>query len=139
MKDAGCVAISDDGKPVSDSRLMRLALEYSKPFNLPVISHCEDLTLAGDGVMNEGFISTKLGLKGIPNAAEDIMVARDIALAELTHGKLHIAHVSASGSVELIRNAKSRGVNVTAEVTPHHFTLTDECVTGYNTNANCII
>ncbi|MBI3752743.1 MAG: dihydroorotase [Deltaproteobacteria bacterium] len=135
LKEAGCIAISDDGRPIVSSGLMRLALEYAKPFNLPVISHCEDAWLAIDGVMNEGFISTKLGLKGIPNAKEDIMVARDIALAELTGGRLHIAHISTKGAVQLVRNAKQNGLNVTAEVTPHHFTLTDEAVIGYNTNA----
>ncbi|MBI5328107.1 MAG: dihydroorotase [Deltaproteobacteria bacterium] len=134
LKEAGCVAISDDGRPVISSALMRLALEYAKPFGLLVISHSEDIGLAADGVMNEGLISTKLGLKGIPNAKEDIMVARDIALAELTGARLHIAHISTKGAVELVRNAKQRGVNVTAEVTPHHFTLTDEAVVGYNTN-----
>ncbi|MBI5683365.1 MAG: dihydroorotase [Deltaproteobacteria bacterium] len=135
LKDAGCIAISDDGRTIMNSRIMRLAMEYSKPFNLPVISHCEDLSLALDGVMNEGFISTKLGLKGIPNAVEDVMVARDIALAERTGAKLHIAHISTKGAVELVRNAKKRGINVTAEAAPHHFTLTDEAVSGYNTNA----
>ncbi|MBI5894267.1 MAG: dihydroorotase [Deltaproteobacteria bacterium] len=135
LKDAGCVAISDDGRPVLNSNLMRLAMEYSKLFNLPIISHCEDLSLALDGVMNEGFIATKLGLKGIPNAVEDIIVARDIALSELTGAKLHIAHISTKGAIELVRNAKQRGLNVTAEAAPHHFTLTDEAVTGYNTNA----
>lgn len=135
LKDSGCVAISDDGRPVANSGLMRLAMEYAKQFNLLVISHCEDTDLAGDGVMNEGFVSTKLGLKGIPDAAEDIMVAREIALAELTKGRLHIAHISTKGSVELIRNAKQRGLNITAEAAPHHFTLTDEAVIGYNTNA----
>ncbi|MDP2682968.1 MAG: dihydroorotase [Deltaproteobacteria bacterium] len=134
LKDSGCVAISDDGRPVANSGLMRLAMEYAKQFNLLVISHCEDTGLAGDGVMNEGFVSTKLGLKGIPDAAEDIMAARDIALAELTEGRLHIAHISTKGSVALVRNAKQRGLNITAEVTPHHFTLTDEAVIGYNTN-----
>lgn len=135
LKDAGCIAISDDGRPVLNSNLLRLAMEYSKLFALPVISHCEDLSLAADGVMNEGFIATKLGLKGIPNAVEDIIVARDIALAELTGSRLHIAHISTKGAVELVRNAKARNVNVTAEAAPHHFTLTDEAVSGYNTNA----
>lgn len=135
LKDSGCVAISDDGRPVANSGLMRLAMEYARQFNLLLISHCEDTNLAGDGVMNEGFVSTKLGLKGIPDAAEDIMVARDIALAELTKGRLHIAHISTKGSVELVRNAKQRGLNITAEAAPHHFTLTDKAVIGYNTNA----
>lgn len=135
LKDAGCVALSDDGRPVMNSGIMRLAMEYAKQFNLLIISHCEDAMLAPDGVMNEGFVSTKLGLRGIPNAKEDIMVARDIALAELTCSGLHIAHISTRGAVELVRSAKKRGVKVTAEATPHHFTLTDEAVIGYNTNA----
>ena len=135
LKEAGCVAISDDGKPVMNSSFMRLAMEYAKPFNLFIISHAEDAGLATDGVMNEGLVATKLGLKGLPNAKEDIMVARDIALAELTGARLHIAHISTKGSVELVRNAKQRGLSVSAEVTPHHFTLTDEAVIGYNTNA----
>jgi len=135
LKEAGCVAISDDGKPVMNSSLMRLGMEYAKPFNLLIISHAEDAGLATDGVMNEGFVATKLGLKGLPNAKEDIMAARDIALAELTGARLHIAHISTKGSVELVRNAKQRGLSVSAEVTPHHFTLTDETVIGYNTNA----
>jgi len=136
LKDSGCVAISDDGRPVMSSGLMRLAMEYAKQFNLLIISHCEDTSLAGDGVMNEGFVSTKLGLRGIPNAAEDIMTARDIALTGLTKGRLHIAHISTRGSVELVRDVKQSGLlNISAEVTPHHFTLTDEAVIGYNTNA----
>jgi dihydroorotase len=135
LKEAGCVAISDDGKPVMSSSLMRLGMEYAKPFNLLIISHVEDAGLATGGVMNEGFVATKLGLKGLPNAKEDIMAARDIALAELTGARLHIAHISTKGSVELVRKAKQRGLSVSAEVTPHHFTLTDEAVMGYNTNA----
>lgn len=135
LKGAGCVAVSDDGVPVTNSALMRKALEYSIIFNMPVITHAEDPQLAGSGVMNEGLVSTRLGLKGIPNAAEDVIVARDIQLSELTGGRLHIAHVSTRGAVELIRAAKKRGVKVTAEVTPHHLTLTDEAVTGYRTNA----
>jgi len=135
LKAAGCVAFSDDGVPVANSGLMRRALEYSKVANLPVISHAEEHELVGAGVMNEGDVSTRLGLKGIPNAAEDTMVARDLSLAELTGGRLHIAHVSTRGAVELIRNAKARGVRVTAEATPHHLALTDEAVEGYDTNA----
>ncbi|MBI5048002.1 MAG: dihydroorotase [Deltaproteobacteria bacterium] len=136
LKDSGCVALSDDGRPIVNSGFMRLAMEYAKLFNFLIISHCEDTGLAPDGVMNEGFISTKLGLRGIPNAKEDIMVARDIALAELTGGRLHIAHISTKGAVELVRNAKQRGLlNISAEAAPHHFTLTDEAVMGYNTNA----
>jgi dihydroorotase len=114
--------------------MMRRALEYSKIFDVPIISHCEDLRLSEGGVMNEGFVSTIVGLRGIPRAAEDSMVARDISLCELTGGKLHIAHVSTAGSVNLIRNAKSRGVNVTAETCPHYFSLTDEAIISYDTN-----
>ena len=135
LKKAGCIAVSDDGKPVMNSLVMRRALEYAKMFNLPVISHCEDTSLSEDGVMNEGRVSTELGLRGIPNASEDIMVARDIALAELTGGHIHIAHVSTKGAVELIRRAKEKGGHVTAETCPHYLILTDEAVTGYNTNA----
>lgn len=135
LKSAGVVALSDDGRPVMDGGFMRRGLEYAKAFGLPIISHCEDLTITGDGVMNEGFTSTRLGLKGIPKASEEVMVARDIALTALTGGRLHIAHVSTKWSVELIRRAKERGIRVSAEVTPHHLTLTDEAVIGYNTNA----
>ena len=135
MKDAGIVAVSDDGKPVMNTELMRRALEYSRPFGLTLISHAEDLSLVGEGVMNEGFVATELGLKGIPWVAEDAATARDIMLAEFTGGKLHVAHVSTKGSVELVRQAKKRGVRVTCEATPHHFTLTDEAVRGYETNA----
>jgi len=131
---AGCVAFSDDGKPVTNSLIMRRALEYSKIFGVPIISHCEDLNLSEGGVMNEGFMSTILGLKGIPNAAEEIVVARDIAISELTKGRLHIAHVSTEGSVKLVRDAKARGVNVTAETCPHYFSLTDEALKTYDTN-----
>ena len=135
LRKAGCVAVSDDGKPVMNNLVMRRAMEYSKMFKLPVISHCEDLTLSDDGVINEGRISTELGLRGIPNASEDVMVARDISLAELTGGHIHVAHVSTRGAVELIRRAKERGINVTAETCPHYLVLTDEAVRGYNTNA----
>ena len=131
---AGSIAFSDDGKPVMNSLIMRRALEYSKIFDVPVISHCEDLKLSEGGVMNEGIASTLLGLKGIPKAAEEVMVARDISLSELTGGKLHIAHVSTEGSVRLIREAKSRGVNVTAETCPHYFSLTEDSLKGYDTN-----
>lgn len=134
MQDAGAVALSDDGRPVADSGVMRRAMQYAAMLGLTVISHCEDPGLAAGGVMNEGFTSTRLGLKGIPGAAEEVMVARDIILAELTGCRLHIAHVSTAGSVRLIREAKSRGVPVTAEVTPHHFTLTDKEVEGYDTS-----
>jgi dihydroorotase len=135
MRREGCIAFSDDGHPVMDSMIMRRALEYSKAFNVPVISHCEDLTLTEDGVMNEGFISVTLGLKGIPAEAEQIMIFRDILLAERTGGRLHIAHVSTEGSVNLIRTAKQKGVYVTAETCPHYFSITEEAVQGYNTNA----
>lgn len=135
MKETGCVAISDDGRPVTDAGLMRRALEYASSFNITVISHAEDLTLAEGGTMNEGCTATRLGLKGIPAAAEDVMVARDIALAELTGARLHIAHISTKGAVRIIRNAKERGIWVTAETAPHYFTLTEEAVQGYNVNA----
>lgn len=133
LKDAGMVAVSDDGRPVMNSRLMRRALEYAQAFDLPVISHCEDLNLAAGGVMNEGPVSTRLGLPPIPKAAEEVMVARDLILAELTRGRLHIAHVSSAGSVELIRQAKKRGVKVTCESAPHYFSLTDEDIGEFNT------
>jgi dihydroorotase len=132
---AGCVAISDDGKPVMNASMMRRAMEYSRIFDMLVISHCEDSTLSFKGVMNDGIVSTELGLRGIPRAAEDVMTARDISLAELTGGRLHIAHVSTAGSVRLIRDAKARGVKVTAETCPHYFSLTEEAVRGYNTMA----
>jgi len=131
---AGCIAFTDDGRPVTNSQIMRYALEYSKIFDVPIISHCEDLKLSEGGVMNEGFVSTIVGLQGIPRAAEETMVARDLSLCELTGGKLHIAHVSTAGSVNLIRNAKARGVNVTAETCPHYFNLTDEAIISYDTN-----
>jgi dihydroorotase len=135
MVEAGAVAISDDGRPVMDAHLMRRALEYCSMFNLPISVHEEDLHLAAGGVMNEGPTAVRLGLKGIPSAAEEVMVARDIALARLTGGRLHIAHVSTRGSVALVRQAKGEGLAVTAEATPHHFTLSEEAVEGYNTNA----
>jgi len=132
---AGVVDISDDGNPVSDSRVFRNALEYSRMFDLPVISHCEDLSLSANGVMHEGFVSTNLGMCGIPAVAEETMMARDIALAEFTKARLHVAHVSTEGSVELIRQAQKRGIKVTCEATPHHFTLTDETIRTFDTNA----
>jgi len=135
MREAGIVAVSDDGRPIMDSALMRHALEYSAMFDLAVIAHEEDLALAGEGCMNEGPTSFRLGLKGMPAAAEEAMVARDIALLERTGGRLHIAHVSTAGSVDLVRRAKARGLAVTAEVTPHHFSLTEEAVGDYDTNA----
>lgn len=131
---AGCLAFSDDGRPVMNSLIMRRALEYSKIFDVPIISHCEDLNLSEGRVMNEGFVSTILGLKGIPNAAEEVMVARDISLCELTSGRLHIAHVSTRGSVQLIRRAKERGLNITAETCPHYFSITDDNLISYDTN-----
>ena len=131
---AGAVAVSDDGKPVVSSHLMRTALEYARTFGIPVADHCEDPTLAG-GAMHEGVVSTRLGLKGIPSAAEEIMVARDLLLAELTGGHIHLCHMSTRGSVDLIRRAKERGVRVTAEACPHHFSLTHEACEGYDTNA----
>ncbi len=133
LKDAGCIAVSDDGRPLMNTSLMRRALEYAKGVGLKVISHCEDIHLKEDGVMNEGFESTRLGLKGIPAQVESIMIARDIELCELTDSPLHIAHVSTRRGVELIRDAKRRGVRITAEVTPHHLLLTDTSV-GYDTN-----
>jgi dihydroorotase len=131
----GCVALSDDGKPVMSSSLMRRALEYARAFKLPLTVHEEDLALVGKGVMHEGATSTRLGLKGIPGQAEEVMVLRDIALAELTGGRVHIAHASSAGTVRAVREAKRRGLAVTAEVTPHHLTLTDEDVasSGYST------
>lgn len=135
MVDAGAVAISDDGLPVTDAGLMRLALEYARTFGIRVASHCEELSLSRGGSMNEGIVSTRLGLTGIPDAAEDVMIARDIMLAELTGGHLHIQHVSTRGGVQLVREAKRRSVDVTAEATPHHFTLTDEAVESYRTEA----
>ncbi len=132
---AGAVAVSDDGKPVVSSHLMRTALEYAKTFGIPVADHCEDPTLSAGGVMHEGLVSTRLGLKGIPAAAEEIMVARDVLLAELTGGHVHLCHMSTRGSVDLIRRAKERGVRVTAEACPHHFALTHEACEGYDTNA----
>jgi dihydroorotase len=135
LKDAGAIAVSDDGNPVMNSQLMRRALEYSSGFNLPVISHCEDFDLVSDGAMNEGAVATKMGLSGIPNAAESIMVLRDIALCELTGVPVHIAHVSTKESVRAIRDAKKRGVPVTAETAPHYFSLTDASIKDYNTNS----
>jgi len=135
MKSAGIVAVSDDGMPVVSSEMMRAGLEYCRPLDLTVISHPEDPGLSAGGCMNEGYLSTTMGLKGIPRAAEDIMVMRDIALAELTGAKLHIAHISTAGIVALVRDAKRRGIRVTAEAAPHHFTLTEDAVKGYRTDA----
>jgi dihydroorotase len=135
LRRAGCVAISDDGRPVMNSLVMRRAMEYALAFDIPVVDHCEDLHLAEGGCMNEGLISTELGLPGIPAAAEDVMVARNVSLAELTGARLHLAHISTAGSVRMVREAKSRGIKVTAEACPHHFTLTEEVVRGFNTLA----
>ncbi len=132
---SGAVAFSDDGYPVRDAVVMRMALEYAQGYDALVISHSEELSLSAGGCMNEGRISTLLGLKGIPSAAEEIAVFRDIRLADLTGSRLHIAHVSTAGAVEVVRRAKERGVRVTAETAPHYFSLTEEAVTGYNTNA----
>jgi dihydroorotase len=136
LKAAGCVAVSDDGRPVMNAGLMRRALEYALAFDLPVTVHEEDLSLVGKGVMHEGAVATRLGLKGVPSQAEDVMVLRDLALLELTGGRLHIAHVSSAGAVRAVRDAKARGLRVTAEATPHHLTLTDEDVarSGYDTS-----
>jgi len=135
MVGAGAVAVSDDGKPVVSSQLMRTALEYARTFGIPVADHCEEPTLAKGGAMNEGVVSARLGLKGIPSEAEEIMVIRDILLARRTGGHVHLCHMSTRGSVELIRWGKERGVRVTAEVCPHHLALTEEAVAGYDTNA----
>lgn len=131
---AGAVAVSDDGKPVASSHMMRMALAYAQTFGIPVADHCEDPTLPR-GVMHEGVVSARLGLRGIPAASEEVMVARDLILAELTGGHIHLCHMSTRGSADLIRRAKDNGVRVTAEVTPHHLTLTHEACEGYNTNA----
>lgn len=135
LRRAGCVAISDDGRPVMNSLVMRRAMEYALAFDIPVVDHCEDLHLSEGGCMNEGLVSTELGLPGIPSAAEDVMVARNLSLAELTGARLHLAHISTAGSVRMVREAKSRGMSVTAEACPHHFTLTEELARGYNTHA----
>jgi dihydroorotase len=134
MAEAGIVGISDDDRPVDHPAIMRRALEYARMFDLPVIAHCEDRRLSGDGVMHESIMSTALGLKGIPPVAEESVIVRDIMLTELTGGRLHIAHVSTAAGVALIREAKRRGVRVTADVTPHHLTLTDRALHTYDTN-----
>ena len=130
----GAVAFSDDGDCVKDAAMMRWALEYAKMFKKPIIDHCEDKNLSEEGVMHEGFVSTVLGLPGMPAAAEEVMVSRDLILAEYTGGHVHIAHITTSGSVDLVRRARTRGVPVTCEATPHHLTLTDECVKTFDTN-----
>jgi dihydroorotase len=134
LAEAGVVAFSDDGDPVASSLLMRRALEHGRDLGVPVIDHCEDKKLSDNGIMNEGRLSAQLELKGIPAAAEEVMVARDLILARLTRARLHIAHVSTKGSVELVRRAKEEGISVTAEVTPHHLTLTEETVVGKTSN-----
>jgi dihydroorotase len=135
LVDAGAVAVTDDGRPVMGAGMLRMALEYALAFDIPVAVHEEELTLSRGGSMNEGIIATRLGLTGIPNEAEDVMIARDLMLAELTGGRLHVQHVSTRRGVQLIREAKARGVRVTAEGTPHHFTLTDAAVEAYRTDA----
>lgn len=135
MVGAGAVAVSDDGKPVVSSQLMRTALEYARAFNIPVADHCEDPTPAAGGAMNEGIVSARLGLRGIPAEAEEIMAIRDILLARLTGGHVHLCHMSTKGSIELIRWGKERGIRVTAEACPHHLSLTEDCVEGYDTHA----
>lgn len=133
MAESGIVAISDDGNPVMDSEIMRLALKYADDFELPVISHCEDENLSGDGVVHEGYYSTVTGLDAIPASSEEVMVARDICLAQETNSRVHIAHISTKGAVELVREAKTKDVPVTCEVTPHHFSLTDQAITSFST------
>ncbi len=134
LREAGCVAISDDGRPVMNSEVMRRAMEYAKTFDLPVVDHCEDLTLSEGGSMHEGRISTELGLKGIPAASEEVMVARDLILAQQTGVHLHLAHISTANSVRMIREAKASGLKVTAEACPHHFTLTHETLMDFDGN-----
>jgi dihydroorotase len=134
MKAAGAVAVSDDGRPVPNAGMMRRALEYAKDFNLPVVDHCEDKSLSSGGVMHEGRMSLLLGLKGMPALAEDLDAIRDVLLAEATGAHVHIAHISTKGAVEAVRRAKEKGLRVTSEVTPHHWTLTDKAVEGYDTN-----
>ncbi len=134
LKNSGAVAFSDDGNPVEDSRLMRHALEYASAFNMPVISHCEDRSLSAGGLMHEGFVSTQIGMPGIPGIAEEVMVSRDIAIAHFTGAPLHIAHISSAGSVQAVRMAKVSGIKVTAETAPHYFTLSDDSLRGFSTD-----
>lgn len=134
LKEAGCVAVSDDGRPVMDSELMRRAFEYARTFNMVVIQHCEDLCLAHGGSMHEGSVSTRAGIRAQPSVAESAMVARDLELVALTGARYHVAHISAAESIRLVRDAKKRGLPVTTEVTPHHLVLTDEACAGYDTN-----
>lgn len=135
LKEAGVVALSDDGKPIMDANIFRRALEYASMFDLPLIEHCEDPNLTRAGVMNESRVSTEMGLTGIPTLAEDVMVARNILIAEYLGSSVHVAHASTQGSIRMVREAKARGIRVTCEVTPHHFSLTHDRVRGYNTDA----
>ncbi len=135
LSGAGCIAYSDDGRPVSTALMLRRALEYSRLFGKPVIDHCEDMPLSNRGVMNEGSVSAELGLAGIPNASEEVSIARDLAVLELAGGHLHVAHLSTAGGVRLVREAKSRHLRVTAETCPHYFSLTDEAVRCHGTHA----
>ena len=137
LRDAGCVAVSDDGHPVMNAELMRRAMEYARTFGLTIVQHCEDLTLSAGGAMNEGVVSTRAGIRAQPTAAESSMVARDIELCALTGARYHVAHISSAESVRLVREAKRRGLPVTCEVTPHHLTLTDEACATYDTHAKC--
>jgi dihydroorotase len=137
LKDAGCVAVSDDGHPVMNSELMRRAMEYARTFGLTVVQHCEDLTLSAGGAMNEGPVATRAGIRAQPAAAESSMVARDIELCALTGARYHVAHISSAESVRLVREAKRRGLPVTCEVTPHHLSLSDEACATYDTHAKC--
>jgi dihydroorotase len=137
LKDAGCVAVSDDGHPVMNAELMRRAMEYARTFGLTIVQHCEDLSLSAGGAMNEGPVATRAGIRAQPGSAESAMVARDIELCALTGARYHVAHVSSADSVRLIREAKQRGLPVTCEVTPHHLTLTDEACAHYDTAAKC--
>jgi dihydroorotase len=137
LKDAGCVAVSDDGKPVMNAELMRRAMEYARTFGLTIVQHCEDLSLSHGGAMNEGIVSTRAGIRAQPVSAESTMVARDIELCALTGARYHVAHISSADSVRLVREAKRRGLPVTCEVTPHHLTLTDEACGGYDTSTKC--
>ncbi|MFQ5750963.1 MAG: dihydroorotase, partial [bacterium] len=134
LVEAGAVAFSDDGDPVATAGILRRAMEYTGMFDVPIIEHCEDITLSKNGVMHEGKISTRLGLPGIPRISEEIIVGRDLQVADFTGSKLHVAHISLAGSVELVRQAKKRGIQVTCEVMPHHFTLNHEAVLTYDTN-----
>jgi dihydroorotase len=137
LKEAGCVAVSDDGKPVMNAELMRRAMEYARTFGLPIVQHCEDLTLSAGGAMNDGPVATRAGIRAQPASAESAMVARDLELCALTGARYHVAHVSSADSVRLIREAKRRGLPVSCEVTPHHLTLTDEACARYDTHAKC--